>query len=134
MAVVQFQESDRHYRINPETGAGHSSGNPDEFDPAFEGSAYAVTVDVIARPTVIEARPVTVIPLAPEVFARTMEMTAVTLRKCGGVRGGVLAGWMEEMAASVDADPFALDYVALAAEPVTSQYRDAADAAGYPGW
>lgn len=132
--VIQYQEGDQHYRINPETGAGHVSGVDGEFDPAFEPTAHSVTLDVIDRPFVTGTCPVTTIPIAPDIFTRTMGMVAITLRKCGSVRGKVLAGWMEEMAASVDADPFAVDYAALAAEEPRSQYQDTADAAGYRTW
>jgi len=132
MTVVQYQKGDQYYQINPATGAGHVSGNPDEFDPAREASAYAVTVDTITRPLVTETRPMTVIPIDPTVFTRTMQAAAGALRSSDGVRGGALASWLEEIAASVDDDPFAPDYVALAAEPVTSQIEDARQAAEYP--
>ena len=130
--TIQFQEGDRHYRINPETGAGHVSGDPVEFDPARNPTAYAVTVDTITHPLVTEARPMTVIPIDPTVFTRTMQAAAGALRSSDGVRGGALASWLEEIAASVDDDPFAPDLLALAAEPVTSQIEDARQAAEYP--
>ena len=135
MAVVQYQKGDQYYQINPATGAGHASGNPHEFDPAFEESAHAVTVDTITHPLVTEARPMTLIPVDPIVFTRTMQAAAGALRRSDGVRGGALASWLEEMAASVDDDPMAPDYEALAKEPEpTSQYEDTRQAAGYGSW
>jgi len=132
MAVVQYQKGDQYYRINPATGAGHVSGDPDEFDPARNPTAYAVTVDEIMHPCVTETRPMTVIPVDPTVFTRTMQAIAGALRSSDGVRGGALASWLEEIVASVDDDPMVPDYEALAAEPVTSQIEDARQAAGYP--
>ena len=132
MAVVQYQKGDQYYQINPATGAGHVSGDPGEFDPARNPTAYAVTVDTITHPLVAEVHPMTVIPVDPTVFTRTMQAAAGALRRSDGVRGGALASWLEEIAASVDDDPFAPDYVALAAEPVTSQIEDARQAAEYP--
>jgi len=129
--TIQYQKDNQYYRINPATGAGHVSGDPGEFDPARNPTAYAVTLDVIAHPLVTEVRPMTVIPIDPTVFTRTMQAIAGALRSSDGVRGGALASWLEEIVASVDDDPFAPDYVALAAEPVTSQYEDNRDAAGF---
>ena len=132
MAVVQYQKGDQYYQINPATGAGHVSGDPGEFDPARNPTAYAVTVDTITHPLVTEARPMTVIPVDPVVFTRTMQAIAGALRRSDGVRGGALASWLEEIVASVDDDPMTPDYAALAAVEPTSQVADAADAAGYP--
>lgn len=133
MKVVHFQQDDQYYRISPATGAGHVNGVDNEFDPAFEPTAHGVTVDMIKRPFVTGTCPVTTIPFAPVTVTRLLQAAADMLRERKDVSGMNMAGWLEELAASVDApDPFAVDYAALAAEEQRSQYQDAADAAGYP--
>lgn len=131
--TIQFRKGNQYYRINPATGAGHSSGNPGEFDPAFEPSACAVTVDEIARPFVTETRSVTTVPFAPVTVTRLLQAAADMLRDRHDVSGMNMATWLEELAASADApNPFTPDLRALGAEEPTSQIADAADAAGYP--
>lgn len=132
MKVVHFQRGDQHYRISPATGAGHVSGVDGKFDPAFEPTAHSVTLNVLDRPFITDVHPVTTVPIDSDVFIRTLQSAADLLRSDGGGRGGLLAQWLEEIVDSVDVDPFAVDYAALATEEQRSQYRDAADAAGYP--
>lgn len=133
MAIERWQSGNWYFQLNPATGAGHASRNAGQFEPAFEPTAQSVTMDTITHPMVTETYPVTTIPIAPDVFIRKMESAADMLRSISvSVHGADLARWLEEMADSVDVDPFAPNYVALAAEEPTSQYQDAVDAAEYP--
>ena len=57
-----------------------------------------------------------------------------TYTKCLLALAGADAVALAHAAKNPDEDPFTPDYLDLAAEEPTSQYRDSAEAAGYPGF
>jgi len=60
------------------------------------------------------------------------EVYGLSWTECFERLAGANATALDHAARNPDEDPFAPDYAELAGEPVTSQIRDAADAAGYP--
>ena len=62
------------------------------------------------------------------------EVYGLTWTECFERLAGANATALAHAAKCPDDDPFDPDYAELAAEPVTSQYRDSAEAAGYPGF